>query len=119
MILRFMLAVTLVAGSAAAQSNSAAAGLAGFWELHFDSMNVPPAALTPALAAEDRSVQYKLDTAAIRWCHFFGMPYAMSASPIDILPNRDGNEIVIAAPVRTPARHIYTDGRAHVNPDVF
>lgn len=119
---RFTLVVALVAlwsGSVSAQSKSAAVNLAGFWELRFDSMNVPPAVLTPTLAAEDRSAQYKLDMAAIRWCHFFGMPYMMGTSPLDILPNRDGNEIVITAPVRTPARHIYTDGRAHVSPDIF
>jgi hypothetical protein len=93
--------------------------LSGFWELHFDSRNVPPAALTPAIANEDKSVQYKLDIFATRWCHFFGVPYVMDTSPIDILQDLSGKEIVIATPVRNPARHIYTDGRSHVNPDVF
>jgi hypothetical protein len=93
--------------------------LSGFWEMHFDSRNVPPAALTPVMANEDKSVQYKLDMFATRWCHFFGVPYVMDASPIDILQNLNGKEIVIATPVRNPARHIYTDGRTHVNPDVF
>jgi len=93
--------------------------LSGFWELRFDSKNVPPATLTPAIAAEDRSVQFKNDINAIRWCHFFGVPYVMDASPIDILQDLSAKEIVIAAPVRNPARHIYTDGRGHVNPDVF
>src|SRR5215467_11730663 len=115
---KFMIALMAVC-IAAGQSKPGAPDLAGFWELHFDSMNVPPAPLTPEIAAEDKSVQYKLDMTAMRWCHFFGMPYMMGASPIDILPNRDGNEIVIAAPVRTPARHIYTDGRSHVSPDIF
>ena len=120
MRLSFAFALVLVAArNGGAQSKPGPAGLAGFWELRFDSTNVPPAPLKPEIAAEDRSVQFKLDTTAIRWCHFFGMPYMMGASPIDILPNRDGNEIVIAAPVRTPARHIYTDGRSHVNPGVF
>jgi hypothetical protein len=93
--------------------------LSGFWELHFDSRNVPPAALTPVMANEDKSVQYKLNMFATRWCHFFGVPYVMDVSPLDILQDLNGKEIVIATPVRNPARHIYTDGRGHVNPDVF
>jgi hypothetical protein len=93
--------------------------LSGYWELHFDSKNVPPAVLTPSLAAEGRDVQFKSDMHAIRWCHFFGVPYIMDTSPLSILQNLNGKEIVIATPVRSPARHIYTDGRSHVNPDIF
>jgi hypothetical protein len=100
-------------------SHSANPNLSGFWELHFDSKNVPPATLTQEMASEDKSVQSKRDMLAIRWCHFFGVPYVMDVSPIDILQNLNGKEIVIATPVRNPARHIYTDGRGHVNPDVF
>jgi hypothetical protein len=97
----------------------AATNLSGYWELHFDSKNVPPAPLRPDVAAEDKSVQYKKDMAEIRWCHFMGVPYSMEGSPIDIVQNRDGKEIVILSSLRTPARHIYTDGRGHVNPDIF
>ena len=93
--------------------------LSGYWELHFDSKNVPPASLTPEFAAEDRSIQYKRDMTEIRWCHFIGVPYSMEGSPIDILQNLNGKEIIITSSLRTPARHIYTDGRSHVNPDVF
>jgi len=93
--------------------------LSGFWELRFDSRNVPPAPLTAAMAAEDRGVQFKLDTAAIRWCHFFGVPYMMEGSTIDILQNVNGKEIAITSALRNPTRHIYTDGRGHVNPDTF
>lgn len=102
-----------------ARSEPAAPNLSGSWELRFDSKNVPPASLTPEMANEDRSVQYRRDMAAIRWCHFFGTPYAMEQSPIEILQNLNGREIVIVFSVRSPARHIYTDGRGHVNPDVF
>ncbi len=109
------------AASLPAQTNahSNTPDLSGFWELHFDSKNVPPADLTPAFAAELPSVQYKSDMYAIRWCHFFGVPYVMDASPLDILQDLSGKEIVIASTVRNPARHIYTDGRGHVNPDTF
>jgi len=93
--------------------------LSGFWELRFDSRNVPPAPLTAAMAAEDHSVQFKLDTTATRWCHFFGVPYMMEGSTIDILQNVNGKEIAITSALRNPTRHIYTDGRGHVNPDTF
>jgi hypothetical protein len=93
--------------------------LSGYWELHFDSTSVPPAPLRPEIAAEDKTVQYKKDMAELRWCHFMGVPYSMESSPIDIIQNRNGKEIVITFSLRTPSRHIYTDGRSHVNPDVF
>jgi hypothetical protein len=93
--------------------------VSGFWELRFDSRNVPPALLTSAAAGEDRDVQFKLDMKALRWCHFLGVPYVMEGSAIDIVQNRNGKEIVIASSLRSPARHIYTDGRGHVNPDTF
>jgi hypothetical protein len=93
--------------------------LSGFWELHFDSKNVPPASLIPEFAREDQSIQFKKDMLEMRWCHFLGVPYVMADSPLDILQNVSGKEIVIAFSVRSPARHIYTDGRGHVNPDTF
>jgi len=93
--------------------------LTGYWELHFDSKNVPPASLNPESAAEDTSIQYKKDMTELRWCHFMGVPYMMESSPLDILQNLNGKEVIITSSLRTPARHIYTDGRSHVNPDVF
>lgn len=105
----------LLAKPAMAQTKS----LAGFWELHFDSRNVPPAMLTAQAAAEEPGVQYRHDMNELRWCHFFGVPYVMEGSPIDILQNLNGKEIVITTSLRSPARHIYTDGRSHVNPDLF
>ena len=103
-----------------AHSGSAALpNLSGYWELHFDSRNVPPASLKPEVAAEDPAVQYKRDMTELRWCHFMGVAYSMENAPIDIQQNRNGKEIVVTSSLRTPARHIYTDGRSHVNPDVF
>ena len=93
--------------------------LSGYWELHFDSRNVPPASLKAEAAAEDPAIQYKKDMTETRWCHFMGVPYSMEGSPIDILQNRNGKEIIITSSLRTPGRHIYTDGRSHVNPDIF
>jgi hypothetical protein len=109
---------TATGGTRAAASH-AAPNLSGFWELHFDSKNVPPAPLRPDIAAEDKTTQYKRDMAEIRWCHFMGVPYSMEGSPIDIVQNLNGKEVIITSSLRTPARHIYTDGRSHVNPDIF
>src|SRR5690242_12285732 len=105
--------------AASAQPGRAATNLSGYWELQFDSRNVPPAPLRPEVAAEDREAQYKREMAEIRWCHFFGLPYSMEVSPIDILQNVNGKEVVITSPLRTPSRHIYTDGRGHVSADIF
>jgi hypothetical protein len=93
--------------------------VSGFWELTFDSRYVPLAELTPQAASADRSMQAKHDAASIRWCHYFGVPFVMDQTPIDIIQNLNGKEIGIVFPVRSPGRHIYTDGRPHVSPDVF
>jgi hypothetical protein len=106
--------------SAPAQTASGQpANLSGMWELRFDSMNIPPAALVPAVAAESPEVQVQHDRNEVRWCHFFGVPYVMQQSPIDIVQNANGKEVTIMTPVRSPARHIYTDGRGHVNPETY
>jgi hypothetical protein len=52
------------AGQNAARSAHAAGSetppnLSGYWELHFDSRNVPPASLETEIAAEDPTIQYK------------------------------------------------------------
>ena len=92
--------------------------LSGFWELRFDSRNVPPASLTRAALAA-ASQQSAHDTHAIRWCYKFGVPYLMELSPIDIVQNMSGQEVAITFPVRGPSRHIYTDGRPHVKEEIF
>jgi hypothetical protein len=110
---------SLVLVLAAIPSFAQTQNFSGYWELRFDSKNVPPAPLSAAMASEDRGVQFKMDTTAVRWCHFFGVPYVMEASSINILQSVSGKEIAISSAVRSPARHIYTDGRSHVNPDIF
>ena len=91
--------------------------LSGFWELRFDSFNVPEAALTSA--AKTSTEQRAHDTHAIRWCYNLGVPNLMSLSPIDVIQNMNGKEVALTFPYRGPSRHIYTDGRKHINPDVF
>jgi hypothetical protein len=109
----------LIASSALAQGAANTPNLSGFWELRFDSANVPPASLTAAVASEDPKLQNEHDMNAIRWCHFFGVPYVMGVSPIDIIQNLNGREVLITSPVRNPSRHIYTDGRPHVSAETF
>lgn len=115
--------VLMLSAAALAQAQRGATAspksISGFWELHFDSQNVPPATLTPQATAVDPTAQYKHDMNEIRWCHFFGVPYVMESSPIDVLQNVNGKEIIITTSLRNPGRHIYTDGRPHVNPDVL
>jgi hypothetical protein len=93
--------------------------LSGYWELRFDSRNVPPAPLKAAATRAEQTAQRKHDADAIRWCHFFGVPYMMGQSPVEIIQNSNGKEVAITSPVRTPARHIYTDGRPHENAETF
>lgn len=92
--------------------------LSGFWELRFDSRNVPAASLTTD-AAKMATEQREHDAHAIRWCYDLGVPFLMGLSPIDVIQNTSGKEIAITFPYRGPSRHIYADGRKHVNPDVF
>ena len=92
--------------------------LSGFWELHFDSRNVPRAVLSPKITPQDIETHARADQHAIRWCNYLGTPFIMGDSaPIDIRQGRI--ETAIVSPAVTVARHIYTDGRKHVSPDVF
>ncbi len=109
----------LIVQNAMAQSATHAPSLSGFWEIRFDSANVPPASLTAAIASEDPRIQFKHDQEAVRWCHFFGVPFVMNVSPIDIIQDTSGKEVLITSSVRNPSRHIYTDGRTHVSAETF
>jgi hypothetical protein len=103
------------AGAGAAAS---APDISGFWELHYDSRNVPRATLSPKVTPSDIEARARADQHAIRWCNYLGTPFLMGDSaPIDIRVGRI--ETAIAAPAVSVTRHIYTDGRKHVNPDVF
>src|SRR5665213_3374382 len=112
-----LLALLVCPAFSSAQSKSP--DLSGYWELKFDSRNVPPASLIAPPTPAEHAALVKHDADSIRWCHFFGVPYMMAWSPVEIVQNTNGKEIAITSPVRTPARHIYTDGRPHVNPDTF
>jgi hypothetical protein len=93
--------------------------LSGLWQLRDDSKKVPPSALTPAAEAtakEDRARQAagEIVIPASRWCHPLGVPFVMGDSaPLDIAQSK--YEVAIMAEVQSSARHIYIDGRKHVD----
>ena len=92
--------------------------LSGFWQLRFDSKNVPPASLTLSAKEADPEAQYRHDMYAIRWCNHIGMPAMMETSlPIDIRQGR--NEIAIASEAVSAARHIYMDGQGHPKMETY
>ena len=113
-----------LAGRAAAQMPPATppppapVNISGFWELRFDSRNVPIPSLTAKAAAITPAQKLKDRVHNIRWCILSGMPFMMdSGAPIDI--EQDTNFIgILAEPVAGP-RTIYVDGRPHVDKDIF
>jgi len=117
----------LIAALAAAQESRAAAAahpdLGGFWELMDDSKKVPQAPITQAArdaqtAARRATQEGQIVGFASRWCHHLGTPFIMGDSaPLDIL--QTPRETAILAEVQSAARHIYTDGRGHPDPETY
>ena len=85
--------------------------LSGYWELSFDSFNVPRAALTTqAQAAVDARLKKDLD--AIAGCINIGMPALMNdGMTLDI--RQSASVIGMVAKSQSSTRYIYTDGRKH------
>jgi hypothetical protein len=106
--------VLLAATSLSAQQHSP---ISGFWVLHYDGVNIPPATLTPAAKLHTAAVM-KNDQYVRRFCDNVGTPAVMVSGPaIDV---REGEtETVILTAVNSTARHIYTDGRPHPAADIF
>jgi hypothetical protein len=87
----------------------------GYWELRFDSMNVPKALLTADAAARSEARAHK-DVEAIRDCTNVGMPALMNdRAPIDI--RHSPSRIAIIARSPSSARYIYLDDRGHPQKD--
>ena len=109
-------ALTLFLGcapAAFAQGGAAAThpDFSGYWELRFDSFNVPAAALTvqAQAAAEGRR---KKDLDAIRGCVNVGVPALMNDhATLDI--RQSGSVIGMVAKSPSSARYVYIDGRKH------
>src|SRR4029079_16383943 len=76
------------------QEQRGTADLSGFWELSFDSRNVPRANLLPAITRAKLDAHAKKDAYAIRWCNLLGVPFIMDPGrPLDI--RQGGTEVVI------------------------
>lgn len=101
-----------------AQTSAGHPEISGFWELRYDSFNIPQASLTPKAAAAKMSQQEENDRLAIRWCDQVGMPAIMAdRQPLDV---RQGpSEVAIVAHPPSSARYIYTDGRPHPSKDEY
>ena len=77
-----MLALAIACSSAGVLAQSAAPhpDLSGYWELRYDSFNVPRAALTPQ-AQTATAAGLKKDAEAVRGCLNIGMPALMRNPP--------------------------------------
>jgi len=116
---RIVFAAVIVCSSLNAQdAKNATPNLSGYWQLQFDSRNVPRAKLTPQAASANQEELTKRDMFEVRWCHAFGVPYLMGTSPLQIAQNRTGREIAVVFSTRNPGRHIYLD-RQHPNSETF
>jgi hypothetical protein len=94
-----------------AQKGASTPDLSGFWELRYDSLNVPRAALTTEAAAAQEA-QSRKDTEAIRACEPAGVPALMAdRAPLDLRQSPTVIGMVAKRPSST--RYIYTDGREH------
>jgi hypothetical protein len=105
-------------GSPAAPASAPSHDISGFWELSFDSRNVPPANLLPTVTRAKIQARQKGDAYAIRWCNLLGVPFIMdSGRPLDI---RRGTTAVIVVPENASApRYLYLNRAAHVAEDVY
>jgi hypothetical protein len=102
----------LSAGAASAQQHP---DLSGYWELRYDSFNVPQASVTPGTLA-GAAAQTRHDIEAVRWCDPVGMPAIMGdRAPIDL--RQSASVIGIVAKPQSSERYIYLDGRKHPEKD--
>jgi hypothetical protein len=115
---RWIAALLLAACSMApifAQGGVSHSDLSGYWELRFDSFNVPRAALTPQ-AQTATAARLKKDLDAIRGCVNIGMPALLNdRATLDIRQSASVIGMVAKSPSST--RYIYTDGRKHPEAD--
>ena len=92
--------------------------ISGFWELSYDSRNIPPAMLQPAITPARIAEQTAKDAISRRWCYFVGMPMAMdSPRPIDI--RQSAHEVLVNFEWRATPRHIYRDRKENVALDEY
>lgn len=93
-------------------------GLTGFWALRYDSRNIPPAVLLPAVTSAQLGARRQADAQVIRWCRQVGMPLLMdSGAPLDIVQSR--TQVAITAQIPSAPRHIYLDRAAPPSADTL
>ena len=115
MTLRCLAGVGLAMLSAGAASAQQHPDLSGYWELRYDSFNVPQASVTPGTLAR-AAAQIRHDIEAVRWCDPIGMPAIMGdRAPIDL--RQSASVIGIVAKPQSSGRYIYLDGRKHPEKD--
>jgi hypothetical protein len=87
----------------------------GYWELRFDSLNVPRASLTPSAVAA-AAARERRDLEAIRACTNVGVPMLMEdRAPLDIRHSPTTLAVIARSP--SSVRYIYLDGRGHPEKD--
>ena len=123
-------------GTLLSQTNStppaASKDISGMWELRDTSgsgsfsgiyEHLEKASLTPEAIGKEQAEQAKRNAGQVvsygsRYCHYLGMPFIMGQSPpIDIV--QSGDETMIFSEQSSAARHIYTDGRGHPDPNTL
>jgi hypothetical protein len=115
-----VLAVLVLTGATPAMraQEQATPDLSGFWELSFDSRNVPRANLVPTVTPQMLAERAKKDAAAIRWCNILGVPFIMDTGrPLDI--RQGATRIIIVPETANPPRYLYLDRREHISADIF
>jgi len=109
------LSASLAAGQIPRPGPSSHPDISGYWELRYDSFNVPAASLTTQAAAEQPN-QRRRDIEAIRWCINVGVPALLGdRTPLDIRQSATVTAVVAKSP--SSVRYIYTDGRHHPDKD--
>jgi hypothetical protein len=90
--------------------------ISGYWELRYDSMGVPTAALVGPLSPAAAEAQRRHDVESIRYCIPVGVPYLLGdRAPLDI--RQSPTVTAMVAKVQSSARYIFTDGRKHPEKD--
>lgn len=108
-----VLSMWLPAQAAAPGASFDPHNISGFWELNYDSRNIPPANLQPSITPAMIAEQAAKDATARRWCYFIGVPAAMdSPRPIDI--RQSAHEVLINFEWRATPRHIYLDRKENM-----
>lgn len=107
------------APSAIPRSPQGTPDLSGYWELRFDSKNVPNASLTAGMTRVVLNTQAKRDAHAQRWCNWLGTPFMMGDyRPIDIRQGRRQLAIVFEMQNAVP-RNIYLNRKEHIDAETF